>query len=271
MSKWDIADGGISTLSELKWRNLKILQLGLSSQVLFPNDFMIIGDIKVGKILGGESQDSDYNFSGRQGEWSRSLTKVKGHSFDVSIGVGRRFTASPTLEITPLIGLEYNSLTLKDYDARQVVSGTYLQGGVESPPVGWFRKGLVATYKPQTYGAWLGTQGTYHVSSRLSLSGLAKIHFTRYEGRGNWILRTDLAHPVSFKDYKNGIGYSGKVRVDYAVKAGLTFFTEVEYKTLPLKNGQKKAYLANGATHLQKVNDIKWNSASIMTGFSWKF
>ncbi|WP_032112810.1 hypothetical protein [Candidatus Paracaedibacter symbiosus] len=140
-----------------------------------------------------------------------------------------------------------------------------------SPPVGSFKNGLGKTYKVQTYGAWCGGQVIYHLSNQLIISGLAKIHFIRYEGKANWMLRPDLAHPVSFKNSKNGIGYSGKVRFNYGVKAGLSLFAGVEEKILPLKDGQTETYLANGYTATQKANNIKWNSASFMARLSWKF
>lgn len=264
--QWDVRGGRIDVLSELTWRNTQILQFSFAPQITLPNRVVLLGDFKLGSIVGGTSQDSDWCLPGRQGEWSRTKAKTKGWSGDASIGVGYSIQATNKLEIIPVVGVEFHSLNLNDHDDKVLIDT------ISHSMVGKTYKGPMSHYHLKTYGPWAGLKAKHQLSSKLTLDGGLNLHLTHVNGVGDWYHREDFAHPKSFEQNKWGPGVSGQIGLTYAKTDKLSFFVNLEGKYQHLKRVNETIYRSDGEIDRSpRVNNLKWASGAITVGFKYRF
>lgn len=285
---WNIAGNNAGTdpniLSELTWEDLEIYQVQLESRLAAGNRqrdgylYHLRGMLGWGKITDGSNQDSDYAGDNRTLEFSRSNNAADdGSVFDFSVGGGLEFSGqNERWTLIPVAGFSYHEQNLQITDGYQTVSDRIIAddffgpGQITMPPLGPF-EGLDSRYDSEWYGPWLGLELIFQPVDRWQLSGIFEHHWVDYEGEANWNLRQNLAHPVSFSHWADGTGLvfglelSGKLSKSWSCDLAAT------YQDWQTDAGTDITYLANGTTAGTRVNEVNWESFSVMAGLTRRF
>ncbi len=268
---WNIGTvGGVNILSELTWKNIKSLMAGVQLKKLTSKNFVFLADVRAGGFTKGQVQDSDYNGNDRTAEWSRSLADVTGTKFMSEFEVGYEFKPTPSLNITPSIGVFYNYTSFSDKNLRQVLSGVSVSGSV-APPVGTLISGKVSTYKAVWYGPLIRLDATFKPHNSWLLSAGLTLFWDSFKGTGNWLLRTDLARN-GIRQAGSGIGTRVNLAASYLISQKWSIGLEVEGAYHNIKNGDDERYFADGslAPRSGLLNDVTWKYGSIMLRATWK-
>lgn len=268
--KWNIA-GNIygqnpNILSELSWKDLKIYQIKAYAKIELDEKIFIQSTADYGIIMSGENQDSDYSGDNRTGEFSRSNNSSNGDDVgDFSIAIGRYITPPTSMfRIAPLFGYSYNWQNLRMTDGYQTIDTTY---PYYTGPI----SGLDSTYKAKWKSLWFGVNLEGDINSKWSILGSFEYHLADYTGKGNWNLRDDWDHPVSFLHSANGDGYTCSVGTAFSPNDQWQISLKYHYSSWSTGNGTDRTYFANGAIGITQVNEAVWHSEAFVFTITQKF
>lgn len=285
---WNIAGNtagtGPNVLSELTWDDLEIYQLQLDSGLTFGNRqrdgylYHLRGMLGWGSIYDGTNQDSDYAGDDRTLEFSRSNNLADdGDVFDFSVGTGLKLSSrNEKWALLPLVGYSYHEQNLRISDGYQTVSeqdiadAAFGPGRINLPPLGPIL-GLDSSYETQWWGPWMGMEFSYHPTERWKLIGNFEYHWADYEGTANWNLRTDLAHPVSFRHWADGNGLVLGFVLDGKLSNAWSCNLTTNYQDWQTDSGSDVVYKNNGGTSGTRLNEVNWESFSTMAGVTRRF
>ena len=123
-------------------------------------------------------------------------------------------------------------------------------------------KGLKSKYATDWESLFLGFQSTYSFPSNVNVNTLFRYHFLEYGAVADWNLRTDLAHPVSFRHSGYGQGAELKCGISYLINNWrLTFsYNHVRFK---IKDGQDRLFFSTGSMVKSRLNEVEWRSQSL--------
>lgn len=276
---WSIAGNGINVLSELEWSDVESYQVSLGGGIQFQNNVYLRGGFNYGWIDDGTVRDSDYGLDNRTAEWSRSISETTGDEvWDLSAGGGYSFYfLQDRLSVTPLIGLSYHKQNLRIQNGNQVVTGVNPFGGSNPPPVGPLSSALNSTYFARWFGPWAGVDLRYKPKMRLpstramELRFSLELHWADYYGEGNWNLRSTFQHPKSFEHEADGYGISMTVQWLLNLKEHWDITVTVNYQDWSTDSGIDRKFLAAGGTSTTRLNEVNWESTSVMVGAVFRF
>jgi hypothetical protein len=270
-------DVTVNVLSELTWRDLDILQVGLKNESLFADHYFLRFSFSHGTIFNGENQDSDYKEPNRTGEWSRSNNSADdGDVSDMSVAAGYRFAIwKKQISLIPMLGYSYHEQNLVMTDGYQTVSEPDAALHLNPPEVGAFDN-LNSTYEARWRGPWLGVDAEYTLvlpRPALTMSfGLGlEYHWADYSASADWNLRSDLAHPESFEHEAGGTGYvvAARWRCQFANHVGVRL--SFNYQDWSTKAGTDRVYLSTGEVDETRLNEVNWTSRSALLGIDYTF
>jgi opacity protein-like surface antigen len=253
-------------LSELKWEDLEIWQVGVTGKLRLGTKTaytpFIRGSVDYGWITDGTAHDSDYEGNNRtmlEGQWISATEDET--VFDTSLGVGfdKNFWQNRFI-LALLVGYSYHEQNLRLTDGMQLFP--------DSSPI----NGLNSTYDIQWHGPFAGIDVELRPSPRFSLLGSVEYHWSDYEGEANWNLRDTLAHPVSFRheaDSADGVVTTLKGR--YLFSNNWTFDLAFEYRDFSAKDGIDLTFWADGTNTPTKLNEANWQSSGITIGMTYSF
>jgi len=281
---WNIAgniDGNNpDILSELTWDDLEIYEYNTRGKVMMSNRHWpfwgaIKSSLTYGEIQSGDNQDSDYEFDDRAGEWSRSNNKSdNGDVWDVSLGGGLIFRSkSGKFLFGPFIGYSYHEQNLTIHDGYQTISGPNpfsTDADKQPPPVGQIA-GLNSTYETEWRSGWVGVDLEYSPNTSFTLKGSVELHGGEYNAKGNWNLRTDLRHPISFRHYSDDVYGS---TINFGIRAGVKnvlFNIDLNYQKWLAEDGEDRVYGSGGLIGLTRLNEVNWESSSVTGGVTVRF
>jgi len=258
---WNIANdlAGTTTpniLSELTWDSLNIMQIdtGVKTEV---NGIVFRVDADYGWILTGNNQDSDYDGNNRTLESSRSNNDAgAGNVWDVSTAIGYKFGEDAS--ITPLTGWSIHRQNLRIRNGFQTI-----------PATGAFA-GLNSKYDAEWAGPWLGFDAAVIENKIRFLLNFA-YHFATYNADADWNLRTDFAHPVSFRHEATGYGIDVGGGVEYEFTENQTLMAGIEYRKWKADNGTDTTFFATGASSITKLNEVNWQSVAFRLDATFAF
>lgn len=263
--EWNIAGNALGAnpniLSELQWDALQSAYIELGTRLYSKQDLTIEAQLGYGEILGGDVQDSDYSGDNRTREFSRSNNHGGGHVGDVSLSVGterhvdnRRVNmgAGPESSYIPKIGFSYHVQNLRITDGVQTI-----------PPLGPFA-GLDSTYEAEWWGPWAGIDFRVKQGNDLTYTLGFAYHLADFYAKGDWNLRTDLAHPVSYEHDARADGWSAKFMIDGYIRDNWSYIFNLHYQQWAADPGLDTIYSVNqqGAvsTLITRLNTVKWQS-----------
>jgi len=276
---WNIAGNLAGTspnvLSELAWDDLEILQVNTGASLIVGRPgrataFFARANLGVGTILDGSNQDSDYAGDNRTLEFSRSNNDGgEGEVVDFSIATGPRLSfRNGAFAITPLFGYSYNGQYLTVKHGNQTLSDSAIASafiGGTVPPLGPF-PGLDSSYDAHWWGPWIGADVTLSPSSSWKITGSGEYHWGEYLGEANWNLRSDFAHPVSFDHQADAAGVVVALGAEWLLARNLSVTGRFSYQNYQTDSGLDRVYFSSGDIASTRLNEVNWESATLMLG-----
>jgi hypothetical protein len=256
---WSIAGRGVNIASEVSWKKTAIAQLRAAGKINLGRDWVLRGAYTTGAVRSGANQDSDYAGNDRTQEYSRSDNKTGGAVRDLSVGAGRKLWLFDTLYVAPIAGLSIHQQSMTMYDGTQTI-----------PANGAFN-GLNSSYDTQWKGGWLGADALLELPGNISMNATAEYHWADYSAEGNWNLRSDLAHPVSFRHVANGYGKLFSAGASYRLSRNFMMSASFEKQKWSTYPGYDETHLSSGATNYYTLNPITWDSKTFSLAAIYQF
>lgn len=261
---WNIASDLTGTTtpniqSELTWSAVHVTQLSGGFQLTDADGLQFRGSADYGWIHDGRNQDSDYLGNDRTLEFSRTNNDNTGDDVqDFSAALGYRFRIvqdNTAIYLTPLAGLSRNYQNLRISNAYQSI-----------PAVGPV-PGLNSTYQARWSGSWLGVE--FLSDSTSDVNGYLRLehHWANYSAEGNWNLRTDLQHPVSFDQKADGEGDILSLGVLMTPKTSHWLFRiGLDFQRWTTDPGINQIFFNDGTIGLTRLNRVEWKSWEFLLG-----
>lgn len=260
---WSIANGGVNYASELAWSQMKIDQIRLNGRADLVGEWFVRGAYETGAIKSGVGSDSDYAGNNRTQLYARSSSKTRGAVQDVTLGLGRRirFSAlsSNGMYAAPLLGISMHQQNMTMYD------------GVQSVPFNAPLNGLDNSFDMQWKSVWGGLDVQTVLGERIVLSAAAAYHKVNYSASANWSLRSDLAHPVSFRHGANGHGKTLQLGMGYLFNRHLSMHIGYERRLWRTSAGYDQTFFSYGGSSVYTLNGVTLDSAAIFAGLGYGF
>ncbi len=265
---WNIAGSGNgqnpNVRSELSWSQLRIPQAMLKLD-LHNEGVHLFGGVDYGSVGAGVNQDSDYDSDNRTDEFSRTNNQADGTVADGSFGIGYRqlmpSMRGRTSYLMPMAGYSLHLQNLAMRDGNQTISSagrTPLLGPIA---------GLDSRYEAQWRGPWWGIGIIEEdVARGVTLALDIKYHLVRYSAEADWNLRSDFAHPVSFKHRANGDGLSFSFNVTSRLSRNVSWLVGLDYGRWKTNYGVDTVYLAAGGIAQTRLNEVRWESLALNVG-----
>jgi opacity protein-like surface antigen len=248
-------------LSELTWDRLRTYY----SKIRLEGDhdrYHLSVLYGVGTAHSGNNQDSDYLYSGRQGEFSRSDNKSDGSVLqDWSVALGYKYRLFEFLEGILLLGYAHNTQKLIINDGYQTISMFHVTGPIH---------GLESWYKSQWSGWWIGVDLDMRLAQSWNLSGGYAHHFIDYHARANWNLRTELAQE-SFRHEATGQGVRMYCDVEYVLSHHWSVSMAYAYLFFSTDLGVETIHFSNGTKGQAALNEVEWKSHASSLGVRYRF
>ena len=262
---WNISGSTVNVLSELKWDDLSITQVQAAVDLQLEKDRRLSVRAGYGLVNSGTNQDSDYNGNNRTQEFSRSYSNAGGDVFDASLGFGKRLrmhdsNQERSIYLTPFIGISLNRQNLTMTDGVQAISLP-----PSTTPLGPF-PGMASSYDAEWLGPWLGMEMLIETERGWSVKADMEYHLVNYSASANWNLRTDLAHPVSFRHNATGEGIVLSLGTSYRIKKSWKASLQLELNEWNTRAGTDQVFLANGTVGYTRLNEVNWNSTALSLG-----
>jgi hypothetical protein len=208
----------------------------------------------------GDNQDSDYLYSGRNGEFSRSNNSAEDSYFrDYSIAVGQKYNFNDKYRFVFLMGYSNHlqELTIKE--------------GTQTIPATGSIAGLDSKYEATWRGPFVGLDFESYDNGTFSFSVGGKFQYLDMEAEGTWNLRNDLMQPTSFRQDGDGYGISANVTAKYKYNNNLYFTLKYDKSRYTLEDGQDTMYFANGSVGKAILNEATSDTDYISVGIEYKF
>lgn len=276
--EWSVAGNASGTnpniISELEWSNIDAYQLRLCNRTQVGRWLYFRSQFNYARIDNGTLRDSDYRSDDHMGEYSRSISESSGDQlWDLSFGAGYPFfLASGRWQIAPLIGLSVSKQNFRITNGYQVIGA----GPPDTPYVGPLDSRLNSTYRAKWIGPWIGCDLRYQFNPNrpgqraMELGGTLELHWADYSAEGNWNLRGDLQHPVSFKHQARGFGIQLGVEWLIRLSARWDLSLAADYLRWTTDEGVNTQYRATGS-QVSRLNEVEWESHSFMVGATYHF
>ncbi len=261
---WNLADadGSPDVLSELTFDDQRLvrtdgeLALDVNSGPFAGLAVRVNGHFA--DVRSGQVTDRDWNQDNRQGLFSESRSALEGDT-----GRGGRILLGYHLrlgrvDLVPLAGWATLKRTLRIRNGTQIVGTASLEG-------------LDSTYATRWSGPWLGaeiraTHGRWAAQLRLGTL------YGDYEGEGDWNLRTDLAHPVSYRHRGNRAWLAeAQSMLAYQSERGWRLGVTLGYQAGRLESGTDTLFMASGTTIESPLNAVSQHSVWGMLNAGWQW
>ena len=148
--------------------------------------------------------------------------------------------------------------TVSDLDNLQIID----PGATAVPPLGPF-DGLDSTYEAQWKGYWLGLDTEYYITGSQRIFINARYHKANYEGRGNWNLRSDLNHPVSFIHETDAQGIA--LSFGWIMNLNDSWRLNIDYHYQKWSSEAKvdSVFFSNNTYAETRFNEVNWDASAI--------
>jgi len=177
-----------------------------------------------------------------------TLTDSKVTAFNLGVALGKADAA-----LVRKIGFEYSSLAFTNYNAQFFYKGEYSHQDIP---------GLVTFYNQEMYRLYGSAQARLVAASVFYADFGGQIGLTLGLGDGNWLLRSDLQHPESFKSAGLFLRAGGSLEAGLKIKR-FTLFTSIQgdYEISPWLS-QVKTLFTDGEIYkqasYQELSGVSW-------------
>ncbi len=272
---WNIASDSTGTqepniLSELQWKAIK--GLAAIGEVSYRHRQGVMSGLyfnasaQRSATISGANQDSDYLLNDRQGEFSRSNNSSDSGWFrDLSGSVGWVFPLAPeengrlTTSLTPFVGYRQTRQFFTIRDGNQTI-----------PATGPFSD-LRSSYQTEWKGPFAGLDYSHALteSQRLRLRG--SYGLVDYRGKGNWNLRTEFNHPLSFMHDAQGRNLAFNFWYNWEILTALELALGVEFQHGVTRAGNDRVFFNDGTELSTRLNEVNWWGTLYSVGLNYAF
>ena len=262
---WSIPNGNQAPdiLSELTWDDLEIWNNQLEFDLARPASWRVHLSASYGSIFDGRNRDSDYLYSGRQGEFSRSYADVGGYTVSASALVGYQFLfLGDRLTLTPSLGYRFDRQKMEVANGYQVIDMFY---GVLGP-----FPGLDSSYRADWHTGIVDLDSTFALTDKLSLLAGASFGVGTYRGEAVWNLRTDFEQGPSFRQSADAYAVIARLGLRYQISPTLAISGQTFLNYSWTDDGSETNYLPSGAES-NGFNGANWESLGFMLGAELAF
>jgi len=272
-AKWNIASDGTgrvtpNILSELTWSDVEISQVQAGGNITLGDKFIIEGMTAVGDVFSGDNQDSDYLGNNRTSEFSRSNNHASdGETEDFSGALGYKVALENETNFLNVENLWATFLAGYSYHKQRWV----ITEGFQTIPANGPFANLNSRYTSTWEGPWAGIEFS---GKQKQLSGSLRFEYHRpqYYGEGNWNLRSDFEHPVSFEHLvNNGQGLVFSVDGNYHIRDNWLFNINANFQDWKVEEGLDRTFFSDGTTSDTLFRESNWESYALMLGSVFQF
>lgn len=248
----DLQGKNPDVLSELTWRDVKMSGLRIELAQEFSEKVYLQSKVVCGLLFDGINQDSDYSGNGRTQEFSRSLNQIgMDYAMNGSMAVGVQILGNHMFELSSLGGYGAWIQRMRMINGEQLI-----------PTTGTF-VGLDSNYQMSWAGPWFGVKGVIIINPVFRVEGDYAYYLVNYDGVGNWNLRNDLMHPVSFVHHASGVGNSISFEVKYQMTRTWAIFLGGELSDWWMSPGYDQIFFKNGTSEITRLNQLKSKYVSL--------
>lgn len=274
---WSIAelDGDPNIVSELSWTELRSNTLN-GYVTLREQRFSLRAEFTTGTIVAGKNQDSDYGADDRQCEFSRSNNDADSGSvsrLQLQVGFDFNDLLGARSVITPYAMYLQRELGLKMTDGNQTLSNaSCVPPDINfTPPDTGPIDGLNSSYDAEWSGFAVGVSVQKTLPQGLRIGAAATGAAVDYTGKGNWNLRSDFSHPVSFRQLSEGTGTEFSGFAEYRATPKLLLSLRVMRYIWNADAGTSTYYFTNGMRVSTRLNGVNWDGYSVAFGLTGSF
>ena len=278
--KWSIAGNSDGThpniLSELEWTQVLSHQLSLRGDLEVKRHFYCRGQANMAWIQSGSVRDSDYAGDDRTQEYSRSISDTDGDElYDLVAGAGYPlYFKQGRFFLAPMLGMSLHFQNFRITNGNQVIS----ENPPNTPAIGPLDSRLNSTYTTRWFGLWAGCDLRYLMETPskeippIEWGVSLMYHFwSDYSAEADWNLRGDLDHPKSFEHDADGQGFTLAAKCQLPINKRLRINLAANYTRWTTGEGDATTYPANGPPQTTQLNDVTWESHSVMLGIDCRF
>lgn len=250
--------------SELAWKNLKTREAGIGLRMLHPL-FETSARADLGQVFSGSVRDSDYGSSGRQDEYSHSLSDASGSEFQrILITTGPVIGSPKKLILLPQVGYLHAQETYR------------LRNGVSIIPDTGAIDGLNSFYKTRAAGFGGGLSVRFFPKKGVDVFEAGWQQFVlQYEADADWNLRVNEPAPEDrFRYFKHrGTGMQTLMWAQGEWKAAgfLTLFLRWEQTQMRVEHGLDTTRYLDGHVTEQSLNYVSSGHAVWLAGVRGHF
>ena len=267
---WSIANSSSpfaspNILSELTYENIKQEGSGLQLSYLKVVDdvwaFKVEGDYSSSSIKSGDSQDSDYLFDDRQGEFSRSYADIEDDGAErrsLELGVKTRWFKSDSEGhyVSVMLGYQQQSIDITVTNGEQIIPEE-LNGEII--------EGLNTTYNSEFSSKFLAVS-TEHAFAWGVIGLRYEKHDVDFTAEADWNLRTDFQHPVSFEHEGDGEGRVLTLGYVYKFDFNLDVFFDITHREYEIIDGDDVTFFSDGGVGHTRLNRLVYKSNNARLG-----
>lgn len=109
------------------------------------------------------------------------------------------------------------------------------------------------------------------------MGGTFKYYWLHFHAEGNWNLRADLLHPISFRQDSNGGGREWEVHARWTVLSDVSWGVAANFKEWVVNHGTMRFFPWDTVNHRalppvdQRLNVARWNSNTYSIYFSARY
>ena len=275
---WNIAGNlagtGPNVISELKWSDVGFHQTRLGFRFIGDDRWYVKGYTSNSWGFTGSNQDSDYNNDNRTSEYSRSTADAdRSSAEDFSIAIGQQIRIDERIGITPLVGFSNHRQHFTMTNGQQTVCEASSEENTKSCGIGLGPfPGLNSSFKTHWRGPWLGLDLRMKTAKRWTTYAELEYHYSYYDAKAHWNLRSNLKQPVSMEQSARGRGTHMGLGLSYALATPNSFFNigfkQSHYST---HAGTHNFYDVDGPVLSQRLNNVDWSSSMITIGITSQY
>ena len=140
----------------------------------------------------------------------------------------------------------------------------------QTPPLGPI-EGMASTYEASWTGLFAGLNLLHRPGRRSEVFGAVRLHWLEYRADGDWNLRKDLAHPVSFDHDASGFGFDADIGWRWTIAELFDLSVRMSYRDWSAENGTDTTYFRTGRETDLRLNEVSWRSLCITAAFEYEF
>lgn len=262
--QWSIAgppgpgEPWVNVLSELTWKEVRSINFGVDYHNGLKDPIGANIRFNYGVLMDGKNQDSDYDGDNRTKESNRSYSDADdGHVLDVGFSLGPNLRAKRAdgklLVLRPVLGYSYHNQEYRMTRLVNVIPSYY----TFNAPAPYYH----ALYNASWYGPFIGGELYAGLASGGRFKAAFGWHFAQYEGRADWVLRDDFAHPLSFKHVSNkATGKTISLGLESRRNKQWVFGGVFDMGFWEAQRGDDITYWADGGSSTIPFNGAEWTT-----------